>query len=262
MYCANCGNKLSGQAKFCGKCGSAIKKLTEKIPQINKPNSTFSKFNFGKTFLFLTVIITLLFTIIFWLADSFKDDALDVFLGIFVLSGLIGLIATFIIRGIKEESPTKSSQSVPNVPSQSIPANYPEYKGLEGWLTFVGLGLFVMTGYGIYIFLDTLFNNSAYAGTFVYNYDLFNGGLMALFSGYVIYLYLKKKENFKIFYIGLWVYMVLQAIGTYAVVSSYTSDSSILSEYTNVMGRNFWGAAIWVSYAFKSKRVKATFIED
>lgn len=161
---------------------------------------------------------------------------------------------TDVANGLGEESKEK----YPALTSEEIS----KYKGLEGWLTLVGLGLFVTTGYGIYIFLDTVFNNSGYAETAVFKYDLINGGLMAVLGGYVLYLYFKRKKNFKKFYIILWLYMVIQGIVTYAIASSYTSDASALNEYINIISRNCVGAIIWGSYVVKSKRVKATFTED
>lgn len=163
-------------------------------------------------------------------------------------------------KAVKELIVKNSEKTEPSYVTKS--EDLSKFKGIEGWLTLVVLGLFVTTGYGVYIFLDTTFNSSATADSSIYFYDLINGLVMATLGSYVIFLCIKRKKNFKNYYIMLWVYMVIQGVITYSIVSSYTSDTTTLAEYSKNMGRNIVGAIVWGLYAVKSKRVKATFINN
>ena len=53
----------------------------------------------------------------------------------------------------------------------------------------------------------------------------------------------------------------MQGVITYALVYSYTTDTTLLAEYSRIAGKNFLGALIWIWYVSKSKRVKVNFIE-
>jgi len=254
MFCRNCGTELRDEANFCKNCGNSTKEIVENVlPRKEPPRDIEEKFSFGVAFMYSTLISFLVLLIPTILMDGFENDGTGTFIGILFISAIAGLIITLVRKTIIDER-----QQVKTAPTAE---EISKYKGLEGWLTLVILGLFITFGYGVYIFTDTLFSNSANAGSVIFLYDLFNGLLMAVFSGYVIYLCFKRKKAFKKFYIMLWLYMVTQGIITYAIVYSYSSDSSVLSEYANIAGRNIWGAIIWGSYAVKSKRVKVNFIE-
>lgn len=167
--------------------------------------------------------------------------------------------------GEKQFEDKQTDSKYAEKPAHNVSGLTPEelvkYHGLQGWLTLVILGLFVMTGYGVYNALSVISTSSEYGkNTDLFLYDLISGSIIAFLGAYVIYLFFKMKKEFKKYYIIFWLVMVASSFITYAIVSSYTSDSSTLDEYIKIISRNCMGAVIWGLYAAKSKRVKATFI--
>lgn len=138
-----------------------------------------------------------------------------------------------------------------------------KYKGLEGWLTLVILGLFISAGRLGYEFI-TIFNGdvdySGMSGWFLYD-TITMGGLTAL-AVYLIYLFFKKNKRFPKLYIIFLISLMVVNIITVIALSSYTLEASALDEYYQNAGRSIAGAIVWGLYAVKSKRVKATFVEN
>jgi|GEM_PF-2932484 hypothetical protein len=254
MFCRNCGTELRDEANFCKNCGNSTKEIVENVlPRKEPPRDIEEKFSFGVAFMYSTLISFLVLLIPTILMDGFENDGAGTFIGILFISAIIGLIITLVRKAFSDER-----QKVTTAPTAE---EILKYKGLEGWLTLVILGLLVTLGYGVYIFTDAIFSNSISAGSIIFLYDILNGFITATLSGYVIYLYFKRKKEFKKYYIVLWLYMVMQGVITYALVYSYTTDATLLAEYSKIVGKNFWGALIWIWYVSKSKRVKVNFVE-
>lgn len=256
MYCSSCGSKMSQEAKFCKNCGSAINDNSKSYPETAEASSIIEKeFNFRKVFAWSASIITIALLILYGLMGELEKDATGTFFGIILLSIMLGVLITFVIKWTGNGATKEKPLSLTNEEAT-------KFKGLEGWLTLVILGLFITTGYGLYLLFDTLFNSVDYAGTSLYKYDLINGIVISTLGIYNIYLFFKKKRSFKKFYIVQWIYLVIVGIVTYAIASSSGQlDQSDLDEYLKIASRNCFGAIIWGSYIAKSKRVKATFIE-
>lgn len=79
------------------------------------------KFNFGEIFLYATAVIAIIFSVLFGISGSFKNDAIGTIYAILLMSALIGILATFIIRGIKGESKESTvSSSLGNTSKGSV----------------------------------------------------------------------------------------------------------------------------------------------
>ena len=157
-------------------------------------------------------------------------------------------------------------------------------KGLGGWLVLVILGLFVtvlFTAYGAYESI-TLFTDGSVGFLSNPSSEVYVPGyggmlkfkliaeLLFLAAGvYLIYLFFKKSRKFPTYYFPfLWI-VVIYAIVDYALVASISVSGEVqqildeaLSETGGEIGRAVIAALIWGTYIKKSKRVKATFVED
>ncbi len=138
-----------------------------------------------------------------------------------------------------------------------------KYRGIHGWLIVVVLGLFITTGYVGFQFLDIFFGSVQYGeNTGLFVYDFLSMGSVTVLSIYVIYLFFTKKRKFPKYYISLLILLMVVNIITLIVVSSYSVTGSDLAEYSNNAGRATVQAIVWGLYATKSRRVKATFVEN
>ncbi len=157
-------------------------------------------------------------------------------------------------------------------------------KGLGGWLVLVILGLFVSVlfqAYGAYesvtMFTDGTveFLSDPSSEVYIPGYGglikfEFIAGIIFLVAGiYLIYLFFKKSEKFPRYYVPFLVVSVIYAILDYALLSSVSVSGEVqqvindtLSEQGSEIGRAVIGALIWGAYMKRSKRVKATFIEE
>src|SRR5665647_221252 len=181
MFCRNCGTELRDEANFCKNCGNSTKEIVENVlPKKELPRDIEEKFSFGMAFIYSTFISVLVLLIPAILMDGFENDGTGTFIGILFISAIIGLIITLVRKAFSDER-----QKVTTAPTAE---EILKYKGLEGWLTLVILGLFVTLGYGVYIFTDAIFSNSINAGSIIFLYDILNGFITATLSGYVVYL--------------------------------------------------------------------------
>ena len=156
------------------------------------------------------------------------------------------------------------SEAKTNINSSSVVSDdISKYNGLEGWLTLVILGLFITAGRLGYEFI-TIFNGdtdySGMSGWFFYD-TITMGGLTAL-AVYLMYLFFKKNKRFPKFYIIFLIILMVVNIITLFALSSYSLEAGTLDEYSQNAGRSVLGAIVWGLYTSRSKRVKATFIED
>ena len=236
MYCGKCGNLISEDARFCKKCGNAVR--VEK-----------KEFNFWTIYIKVFSVTLLFFLVLFAVAGEVENDAAGVLIVSLVLSTLIGVIIAIIIKNLKQ----------PYIPT---PEETKKYKGLEGWLVLVILGLFISVGKLGYEFI-TIFNGeidySGIEGWLFYD-AITMGGLTAL-AIYLIYLFFKKNKKFPKFYIIFRVSLMAINIITVVVLSSYNLEDGALDEHLKNAFRAVFGVIVWGLYIAKSKRVKATFVE-
>jgi len=174
------------------------------------------------------------------------------------------------------------SAPVADAPKQAVAEK--NLKGLGGWLVLVILGLFasvLFQVYGVYesvtMFTDGtvefLSNPSSevyipgYGGLLKFE---FIAEIVFLVAGiYLIYLFFKKSRKFPKYYVPFLIISVIYVILDYALLSSFSVSGEVqqvindtLSEQSGEIGRAVIGALIWGSYMKKSKRVKATFVEE
>lgn len=157
-------------------------------------------------------------------------------------------------------------------------------KGLGGWLVLVILGLFVSVSFqahGAYesvtMFTDGTveFLSDPSSEVYIPGY----GGLLKfefiaeiifLTAGiYLIYLFFKRSRKFPKYYVPFLMISTIYVILDYALLSSVSVSGEIqqvindtLLEQDEKIGRVIIGALIWGLYMKKSKRVKATFVEE
>lgn len=160
-----------------------------------------------------------------------------------------------------------------------------QYKGLGGWLILVIIGLFAIVlwqTYGVYesitLFTDgrvEILSNPAtkayipgYAGAL--KFEFIAEILFLVFAVYLIFLFFKKSKKFPKYYVPFLIASVVYVVLDYIILSSLTVSSNemkqvidgVLSEQGTEIGRAAITAIIWGLYMTRSKRVKATFMED
>ena len=151
-------------------------------------------------------------------------------------------------------------------------------KGLSGWLSLVGLGLIITP----ILLLWSIYNSISVYDSADYMNELMPGliGLVSfeiigniIFAGvavYLLYLFFKKKTKFPQYYIYFLIGSLVFVGLDYFILSSLSADgyeakkiiTDSLSQGWMDMIRALISAVIWVSYMKKSRRVKATFIEN
>lgn len=175
-----------------------------------------------------------------------------------------------------------ASTQVEEAPKQATPEK--NLKGLGGWLVLVILGLFVTVlfqAYGAYESVTMFtygtveFLSDPSSGVYIPGY----GGLLKfeliaeiifLAAGiYLVYLFFKKSRKFPKYYVSFLVITIIYLILDYALFSSVSVSGEVqqiiddtLSEQGGEIGKTVIGALVWGAYMRKSKRVKATFIEE
>lgn len=146
--------------------------------------------------------------------------------------------------------------------------------GLNGWLAVVGLGLILtllIQGYGLFGYFP-LFNQTydipGYVGLLQFEFVMALAITMA--SIYLLYLYFKKNKKFPKFYITFLIVNAVYVTLDHIILASLTAPtpeqqkiiSDTLSSHSSEVGRAIFFAIIWVWYTIKSKRVKATFVNN
>ncbi len=159
---------------------------------------------------------------------------------------------------IEKEKDITESKIEDNPTSETVR----EYKGLEGWLTLVILGLFITLVRVGYEFLTLFSGDTDYSGVGgLLLYDILTLGGLTVLIIYIIYLFFKKSKKFPKFYIVFLIIMMIINIVTLFSILPYDLDAGVLGEYYENVGRSTLGAIIWGLYTIKSKRVKSTFVE-
>jgi hypothetical protein len=153
-----------------------------------------------------------------------------------------------------------------------------KYEGIGGWLILVGAGLtfaLLKSAYFIFTTYPPFFTNgilmaliTSDSGT--YNLSLailvtaeliMNLGLLLSF-GYLVYLFMKRRAQFRVWFIGVMafnlVFMILDPSVIKVIMPGHKAfdDDVIMS-----IARSAGGCLIWIPYMLKSKRVKATFTQ-
>lgn len=280
MFCKNCGKKLNQGIKFCSSCGAVVVGDVNNKAVLNNGATTKSKkFNFWRIYAYITGSILVLLTVIFGFAGSYEEGFLEPFIGIIMLSGLLGILGTFIAKWRKRgfvyenESGRLSEEEVSR------------YKGLGGWLILVIIGLFLTVIFQVYGVFEsiTLFTGGTvevlsnpasgahipgYAGAL--KFELVAEILFLAYAVYLIFLFFKKSKKFPKYYVTFLIASVVYVVLDYLILSSLTVSSSemkqvideTLSGQGTEIGRTVIPAIIWGLYITKSKRAKATFVED
>ena len=196
-----------------------------------------------------------------------------------------GLVSTFIkcpSCGGREfsEKPTSS----PPIENPTItsggkigPAGKEELAGLGGWLILVGIGVvvgpIVLLARALYeftsIFADgnweaiTTLGSEAYTPflgpLIIFELIVIVGFFFALL--YLAFLFFSKKMEFPKWYIRILAFSLFVAVADPLIVAALIPRLMIFDPGTiKDIFRAAIGAAIWIPYTLKSKRVKATFV--
>lgn len=157
-------------------------------------------------------------------------------------------------------------------------------KGLSGWLVLVILGLFatvLFQVYGVYesvtMFTDGTVEFLSDPSSEVYipgyggllKFEFIAEIIFLVAAVYLVYLFFKKSKKFPKYYVPFLIISVIYVIVDYALLASVSVSGEVqqvidevLSEQSGEIGRAVIGALIWGAYIKKSKRVKATFVEE
>ena len=277
MFCKNCGTKLNEGIKFCAKCGTQVNDIGAVMPNRSNGIVAAKKFSFLTTWIYSTIVLGILMTILFGLMGSFEDGFLEPFIGIIMLAALLGVMVTLGIRWRKKGFIFEEISTTNLSPEETS-----KLKGIGGWLVLVIIALFVTLGFQLYtIYTDAqLFSSGTAAflsdpssdiyipayGGFL-KFELIMAIVLAVVAGYLIYLFFKKDRKFPKYYVIFLIASAVYVLLDYGILSMMTVPAEAkkviedaMSEQGTAIGRAFIGALIWGSYMMKSKRVKATFI--
>lgn len=153
----------------------------------------------------------------------------------------------------------------------------PKITGLGGWLILVAIGL-ILSPFWIVSTLLTIHLPIFTDGTFalvtstsseyftpgfslLMSYEVLGNLILFFFIFYLLYLFFSKSKSFPLFFIysrvGYLVFILLDIIFAKVVFPSETVfDPTTARELFQAI----FGAAIWIPYMLRSKRVKNTFI--
>jgi hypothetical protein len=158
-----------------------------------------------------------------------------------------------------------------------------ERAGLRGWLLLVGFGIFAgFVASSILVLSTYILDNEGFKSFAAEMYETTRSlwpGMqylwMAYFASFTLaylyagYLFIKKKRSFPTVYIWLLVATVSVSVVDWLIASVLFNlypesvDPSIKSSSLFALTRtDLLFAMIWIPYMMKSKRVKATFIDD
>lgn len=183
-------------------------------------------------------------------------------------------------KKLDDETKFCDSCSRSNVSENLSEEETPQYKGLGGWLILVIIGLFVAVAFQAYAAYEsiTLFTDGTVESLKAYipgyssalKFELITEILFLAFIVYLIYLFFRKSRKFPKYYVPFLIISVAYLIIDYVILSSLTVSSNemkqvideVLSEQGTEIGRVVISAIIWGLYMTKSKRVKATFVEE
>ncbi len=186
---------------------------------------------------------------------------------------------------LNEDGKFCKSCGEPIVQNKKVNNDKPQHEGLGGWLVLVIIGLFatiLWSAYAVYESITLITNGAvelltnpasgAYTPGYigVWKFEFIAGILFFVFAVYLVFLFFKKSRKFPKYYILFLIAPVMCAVLDYIIWSSLTISSSeikqvvddTLPERGTEIGRAVIVAIVWGLYITKSKRVKATFVED
>jgi hypothetical protein len=146
--------------------------------------------------------------------------------------------------------------------------------GLGGWLALVGLGLIwqlLSQTYFLYTTLPEITKTYEIPGLLALIQSEFLVSIfIIIFILYLLYLYFKKNKNFPKYFIIYAVFCVVYVLADHFFLTSLAAPTQALQKVLNDTASNnlnsiyqeLFYAIVWVSYIKKSKRVKATFVND
>lgn len=146
--------------------------------------------------------------------------------------------------------------------SSEMDEDIPKYKGLRGWLILVGIILSVFT-IGLIGSLVRIFMLVDYSGMEeLFVYDLITVGGVTIFIMYLIYLFFGKSKKFpRLFVVFLIAFLIINIVTTILPLFYDVKLKSLNGQFVRI-GLALLLLIIFGLYVKKSKRVKATFIEE
>lgn len=185
-------------------------------------------------------------------------------LSIILLSLVSGVVITFIIKWIHE---AKTGTLTPTVESKELsPEELSKYRGLGGWMIFVILSLILgislngisffgsISGYFLDVYSDSLTR---------FVWDFLSSGFLLVVSLYVAFLLFKKKKKFpSVAVLSLILTSIVNAFDYWLMMTyDMPSDIEVITTRKIIVRSTLW-IIIFYLYMKKSKRVKATFVND
>jgi len=152
------------------------------------------------------------------------------------------------------------------------PYNMLDLKGIGGWLYSVAISVlatltYMFSGFSEYPSLITSASFSFFSftqKTLIWSEAIFLA-TMTLVMAYVAYLFFTKRREFPSWFINTYLVIILYGIADGALSAIFLSEFISEADTTNslsIIFKQMLGAAVWITYMFKSERVRLTFVED
>lgn len=246
--------------------------------KVKRSSVSKKEFRFRRTWAYSTAILSVVFTVLFGLLGSYEDGFTEPFIGVILLSALLGILGAYILKwregGFKFEGVSVSNEKEL--------AEYEGQKGLGGWLVLVGLGLFVSVGFSVYniytivlLFTDGTIEFISNPSSAMYlpgwqgllKFELIAEIGIILVALYLLYLFFTKSRKFPKYYIPFLIAVVVYVLIDHLLVASISTSGEVkliidetLEEGGSEIGKAFISTLAWSLYIVKSKQVKATFV--
>lgn len=233
MYCPHCGKENRNESRFCTSCGKQLAHplTTEQHNTIGTAKE--KKFNFTKTWLYITIFTAILLIIVFGNSDV---ELLENILASVLLAALIGVIITYVVKWSKKvQNPTHLEVNT-------------KYKGVGGWMYIPLFNFFIL--FPITAIIE-IFTTAAWAAVI----DLALAGYM-ISAGYLLVKYKPGAVKHSKFVLGA--VIALGFVGIIIFASLDITEADKIDGYTSYARSMIW-SLVWIWYFSVSKRVKATY---